>query len=190
MLTVIINTDESERVLVRTLACLVPGATAGLISEVVLADAGSKDETAEIGDIAGCRLLQLPGPLATRLRQAAASIRGPWLMFLRPGTVLDSSWVVEVERFIDEGLRAGELGAATFRPAPGGVHSSMLAEAFALLLAAFLRRKGPDQGLVLPKRLYDEIGGHRTGVADPETDLLRRLGRRVVRLSAAAGMPR
>ncbi|KAB2881843.1 MAG: glycosyl transferase, partial [Pseudorhodoplanes sp.] len=35
MISVIIPTHESERLLVRTLACLVPGATAGLVREVI-----------------------------------------------------------------------------------------------------------------------------------------------------------
>ena len=85
MLTVIVSTNESERVLVRTLTCLVPGATSGLIRDVILADAGSIDETTEIGDIAGCRFLSLPGPLGPRLAAAAEMARGDWLMFLSAG---------------------------------------------------------------------------------------------------------
>ena len=42
MITVIIPTLESERSLVQTLAPLVSGATAGLITEVIVADAGSR----------------------------------------------------------------------------------------------------------------------------------------------------
>ena len=38
-------------------AALVPGAAAGLIAEVVVADAGSLDATAEVADIAGCRFM-------------------------------------------------------------------------------------------------------------------------------------
>ena len=45
MLSVIIATRNSERPLVRTLAALVPGATSGLITEVLIADAGSRDDT-------------------------------------------------------------------------------------------------------------------------------------------------
>ena len=48
MLSAIIATHESERTLVPTLSALVPGATAGLIGEVVVADAGSTDATAEV----------------------------------------------------------------------------------------------------------------------------------------------
>ena len=61
MLSVVISTHESERSLVPTLAALVPGATGGLISEVVLADAGSTDATEEVADIAGCRFVQSCG---------------------------------------------------------------------------------------------------------------------------------
>jgi glycosyltransferase involved in cell wall biosynthesis len=67
MLIVVIPTHESARPLVRTLACLVPGATGGLVTEVILADAGSSDDTAAIGDIAGCNFMPLPGPLGARL---------------------------------------------------------------------------------------------------------------------------
>ncbi len=57
MLSAIIATHESERALVPTLAALVPGATAGLLGEVIVADAGSRDATAEVADIAGCRFI-------------------------------------------------------------------------------------------------------------------------------------
>ena len=40
-----------------TLAALVPGAATGLLAEVVIADANSRDATAEVADIAGCRFL-------------------------------------------------------------------------------------------------------------------------------------
>ncbi|MCC7186898.1 MAG: hypothetical protein IT185_11690, partial [Acidobacteria bacterium] len=54
MLTVVIPTENQERALVATLASLVPGATAGVIREVIVADAGSGDDTARVADIAGC----------------------------------------------------------------------------------------------------------------------------------------
>jgi len=87
MLSVIIATHESERTLVPTLAALVSGATAGLLGEVVVADGGSRDATAEVADIAGCRFMTSAEPLGARLKAAAASARSPWLLFLRAGCV-------------------------------------------------------------------------------------------------------
>ena len=100
MLSAIIATHESERALVPTLAALVPGATAGLLGEVIVADGGSRDATAEVADIAGCRFIASGAPLGTRLKAAAATTRTPWLMFLRAGCVPEPGWVDAAERFI------------------------------------------------------------------------------------------
>jgi hypothetical protein len=175
MLSVIIATDESERALVATLAALVPGATAGAIREVIVADKGSRDQTAEVADVAGCRLLVTPAPLAVRLRAAAAVARAGWLMFLRPGIAPDATWIPEVMRFVEDAELAGraEPVAAVFSRPPRETQGI-----FARVKSLARRGPQPEQGLVIAKRLYDSLGGHRDAVIDCETDLLRRLGRR------------
>ena len=57
MLSVVIATHDSERVLLPTLAALVAGVPTGLVREVIVADADSRDATAAIADGAGCRVL-------------------------------------------------------------------------------------------------------------------------------------
>jgi glycosyltransferase involved in cell wall biosynthesis len=185
MLSVVIPTNESERTLVRTLACLVPGATAGLIAEVILADAGSSDDTAAVGDVAGCRFMPLPGPLGARLNAAAVAARASWLMFLRPGVVLDPNWLREAEEFL---AGADVMRVATFRPG-GRERRSMLGEALSLAAAALFSPLHPDRGLLIHKSLYVQLGGHRAEPEDPEHDLLRRLGRaRVTTLRCGASI--
>ncbi|MGZ3352996.1 MAG: glycosyltransferase, partial [Xanthobacteraceae bacterium] len=57
MLSVVIATHDSERALLPTLAGLVAGAAAGVVRDVVIADAGSRDATGAIADGAGCHVL-------------------------------------------------------------------------------------------------------------------------------------
>lgn len=183
MLSVIIPTQDSERALVSTLAALVPAAMEGFIAEVVIADAGSSDETAVVADVAGCKFRALEGPLGRRLKTAAASARAPWLMFLRPGTVLDAPWVSEARRFIER--TSAPAGAATFRR--GVPAQPTLRDALSLVVAALGARPRPEQGLIIRKRFYEEIGGHAESAADPEADLIRRIGRRrLARLASIA----
>jgi hypothetical protein len=185
MLSVIIATSESERELVRTLAVLVSGAAAGLVREVIVADAGSRDATADVGDAAGCRLLVGSGPAGARLKSAAATARAGWLMFLRPGVVMDTTWIDDAARFIEEedGSRA-----AVFRPTRNTMQPVLL-EILSLLRGALRARPDPQQGLLIAKSLYDSLGGHRDG-ADAEHDLLRRLGgRRIATLRSGATGP-
>jgi cellulose synthase/poly-beta-1,6-N-acetylglucosamine synthase-like glycosyltransferase len=180
MLSVIIPTLNSERVLALTLSVLIPGAMSGLVREVTIADGGSTDRTREIADGAGCALLASSAPLGSRLRAAAAAARSPWLMFLRPGTVLESSWLDETTRFVNEAELSGAVGtAAVFRRSVSAQASQpVIREAIALLTFGLFRRVHPDQGLLIGAGLYKEVGGHRETAADPEADFLERLGRR------------
>ena len=194
MLTVIIPTHNSERALVPTLAMLVPGAMSGTVREVIVADAGSTDATAQVVDVAGCEIIVSRDPLAARLKAAAAAARGSWLMFLRPGVVLDASWVDEATRLIEGAALSGgaDTHAAVFRRAAAPGTNSHLAHEVLALIAAAWRGPHPDQGLLLSRALYERIGGHRLAAADPEAELVRRLGRRRIATlrSAATGWRR
>jgi hypothetical protein len=178
---VVIATENAERILVPTLAALVPGATAGIVREVIVADAGSSDATAMIADSAGCRIEVLAAPLGRRLRQAAASARGPWLLFLPPGAVPDWTWTQESQRFIEHAEASGrpDARAAAFRrTGEADTLASALVEALGLIAGALGAMPRPQQGLLISKTLYEGLGGHRGEDADPERRFLRRLGRR------------
>jgi hypothetical protein len=185
MLSVIIATNESERALVPTLAALVPGATAALVREVIVADPGSRDATAEVADIAGCRMLVSAEPLASRLAQAADVARGPWLLFLTAGAVPQVGWVEETSRFIEEASLAGEIGAiaAVFRAvSPSVVRVSPMREAIALMMQAAGLARPASHGLLIGRDLYRRFAGQDAAVSADETDVIRwivqRLGRR------------
>jgi glycosyltransferase involved in cell wall biosynthesis len=188
MISVVIATHESERLLVPTLAALVPGAMTGLVSEVVVADAGSADDTEKVADIAGCRFVRLEGPLGARLKQAAASTRTPWLMFLRPGCVPEPGWIEACERFMEAASQIdGTARAAVFRPpSAADLLRPGLSEVLALLRVMVGGGARPEQGLLIARRFYDALGGHPDSPA-PEAAVLRKLGRRrVTMLSAGA----
>jgi glycosyltransferase involved in cell wall biosynthesis len=165
MFSVLIATNDSERALVATLAALVPGATAGVVREVIVADGGSRDETEQVADIAGCRFFSSAEPLGARLGAASAMARGEWLMFLAPGIVPQPGWIDDTIAFV----RQDQPRAAVFSPAPSGILARMRRA-----LAALPRA---EQGLILRKTFYAELGEHRADAADPEMDLLRRIGR-------------
>src|SRR6202040_3692343 len=181
MLSVVIATENAERILVPTLAALVPGATAGIVREVIVADAGSSAPTTMIADAAGCRIDVMPAPLGHRLRQAAANARAAWLLFLRPGAVPDWTWIEETRRFIEQaelGGRADARAAAFRRTGEADTLGSAIVEGLGLIAAALGSQPRPQQGLLISKTLYERSGGHRGEDADPEGKFLRRLGRR------------
>jgi glycosyltransferase involved in cell wall biosynthesis len=165
MFSVVIATNDSERALVATLAALVPGATAGVVREVIVADGGSRDETEQVADIAGCRFFSSAEPLGARLSAAAAMARGEWLMFLAPGIVPQPGWIDDTIAFV----RQDPARAAVFSPTPSGI--------LARMRRSLGRLPGAEQGLILRKTFYAQLGGYRVDAGDPEADLLRRIGR-------------
>lgn len=165
MFSIILATRDSERTLVPTLAALVPGATAGIVREVIVTDGGSRDKTQDVADIAGCEFMASAEPLGARLSAAARGARGDWLMFLQPGAVPAFTWIDETIAFADKAH--GDVRGAVFADAPS---------LFGALRRALLLPR-PSQGLMLRKSVYQDLGGHRAGAADPELALIRRLGR-------------
>ena len=173
MLSAIISTRESERSLVPTLNALFPAVMTGLLAEVIVADAGSRDATREVADIAGCQFLSSEAPLGQRLTSAAAASKSAWLLFLSAGSVLDATWVDAVQTF----MASGNVDrAAAFRPHRQGPFGA---------LRTSLGGRKPEHGLLIARRAYDTLGGHDAG-EDAAHALLRKLGRRrTVTLSAS-----
>jgi glycosyltransferase involved in cell wall biosynthesis len=186
MISVIIPTLNSERALVPTLAALVPGAVRGLVREVIICDGGSTDATAEVADIAGCTVVTSAVPLARRLKEAAGMARARWLLFLRPGTVLEPGWLDDAASFIAQAEFNAAKSAAVFRRPASAKPDQPLREALSLLMFALWGQPHPDQGLLIESRFYTEIGGHGESAPDPEVELLARLGRSRVMLRSAA----
>ena len=91
MLSVVIETRNSEDALARTLASLVSGAVEGVVREVIICDQGSSDHTHSVADHAGCHYLA-NAHVAAGVRQA----RSEWLMFLEPGARLRDGWTEAV----------------------------------------------------------------------------------------------
>ncbi len=187
MLSVVIATQDSERALVPTLAALVPGAVAGVVREVIVADAGSCDGTVEIADGAGCRLLASAAERGVRLKAAADIARAPWLLFLEPGAVPDVTWIDETRRFVAEAEhgRHSNHHAAAFRAA-ATANRPLLLDALGMLWSALGIGSIACRGLLIARSHYDALGGHRD-VADCERELIRRVGRhRIVLLRTSA----
>ncbi len=179
MLSVIIATLNSEGGLARTLASLVPGAIDGVISEVIVADGGSADNTATVADVAGCKFLLVDGAAGRRLKAAAAAGRKPWLLFVPPGAVLEPEWTGAVSRFIAESS-GPDRAALICRRATA---QRPLGRLWRLLTGGLADRS--RAALLVSQSFYNELGGHSEDAAEPEQDLLRRIGRR--RLATLSG---
>jgi rSAM/selenodomain-associated transferase 2 len=189
MISVVIPTLDAEETLGRTLAALVPAAVEGLVREVIVVDGGSRDRTLEVADHAGAEIVKSETGRGSQLRAGAARARFPWLLFLYADTVLDAGWERDAAHLIER-VESGRIAprAAAFRFALDDLGFAPRAlETLVHWRSTLLALPYGDQGLLIPRRLYDEVGGFRSLPVMEDVDLVRRLGgRRVTILRSEA----
>ena len=189
MISVIIPTLNAQAGLAATLTALVPATVDGIVREVIVVDGGSTDQTAAIAEDAGTRFVARSGGRGYQLLAGGHRARFPWLLFLHADTVLQPGWEREATALmeaVDSGRRP--LTAAAFRFAldDAGLAPRML-EWLVRLRCTLFRLPYGDQGLLMPKLLYTEIGGYGGMSLMEDVDIARRLKRRrIVMLSTRA----
>jgi rSAM/selenodomain-associated transferase 2 len=191
MISVVIPTLNAEATLAATLSALVPAAIEGLVREVVVVDAGSTDKTIDIVEDAGAQLLRKSGGRGYQLAVGAMRTKQPWLLFLHADTVLEAGWEREANLFMERtdakmAAKTGQASAAVFRFALDDIGAKpRMLERVVAARCALLRLPYGDQGLLIPRRLYEEVGEFRPLPLMEDVDFVRRLGRRRVTLLSA-----
>ena len=168
MISVIIPTLNAAATLGPCLAALAEA------DEIVVADGGSGDGTLAIAEREGARLVPSAPGRGVQLAQGAAEARGDWLLFLHADTRLAPGWRQAADRYVAR--QTGRAACLRFR-LDAREWQARLIEAGVALRVRLLGLPYGDQGLLVPRALYDEVGGYRPLPVMEDVDLVRRIGR-------------
>ncbi|WP_170335231.1 TIGR04283 family arsenosugar biosynthesis glycosyltransferase [Ruegeria arenilitoris] len=179
-ISIVIPTLNAGETLVPTLEALMEGLHAGLIRELVVTDGGSTDQTLQIAEEAGARIVSGAPSRGGQLRRGCEQAQGDWLLVLHADTVLETGWSTEVETQLQTGrpatfrllFRAKGLGA---RWVAGWANTRT--RLFGLPYG--------DQGLLVPRQTYISAGGFPDQPLMEDVALIRALPR-VTLLSSRA----
>jgi rSAM/selenodomain-associated transferase 2 len=180
MISVVIPTLNAEDGLAACLTALVPAAVQGIVREVIVVDGGSNDRTLKIIEQSGAELLRSGPGRGEQLSVGAAHANSPWLLFLHADTVLEPGWEREVSALverIDSGRRRPTAAAFRFALDDDGFRPRMIEAGVATRCALFRLPYG-DQGLLISRQLYQQIGGYSRLPLMEDVDIVRRIGRR------------
>lgn len=185
-LSIVIPTLNAADELPGALACLMPGVEAGLVRELVVSDGGSTDGTVALADEVGAELVTGPPGRGGQIARGVAAAQGHWILVLHADTQLGDGWVEAVERLMARAAggapRAGyfrlSFRARGLMPRVTSGWANLRARRFGLPYG--------DQGLVLPRRLYDAVGGMPDLPLMEDVAMARRLRGHLVALDASA----
>jgi rSAM/selenodomain-associated transferase 2 len=150
--------------------------------EIVVVDGGSRDGTQALAARAGARLVAAPKGRGIQLRAGGEAAGGDWLLFLHADTLPDPGWRAAV----DAHARRHADKAACFRlRLDDPAWQARVSERGVRVRTAVLGLPYGDQGLLIPRALYEKVGGYRPLPLMEDVDLVRRLGRRRLRLLEA-----
>ena len=152
--------------------------------EVVVADGGSNDGTAEIARCYGAQVIIAPRGRGPQIAAGIAAARGEWLLLLHADTRLAAGWQDAAVRLMAGGT--GHAGYFRFSLDSADRRARRLERAVAWRCRVLALPYG-DQGLLISRALLDTVGGVRPLLLMEDVDLIRRIGRaRLVALDTVA----
>ncbi len=183
MLSIVIPTMNDAHRIEATLARLVESE---IDCEIIVADGGSEDGTAELARRQGAIALRAPRGRGSQLIAGADQAIGNWLLFFHADTRPGPGWVTVVNRFMAD--PANRFHAAYFifaldDPSPAARRLEKMVhwrcQTFGLPYG--------DQGFLISRELYDQLGGYKNIPLMEDVDLVSRIkNHRLDQLSAVA----
>jgi rSAM/selenodomain-associated transferase 2 len=177
-ISVIVPTLDAVDHLPACLHALMEGVEAGLITELIVSDGGSGDDTATLADAWGAKVIKGPASRGGQLRRGCDAAKGEWFLILHADTILAPGWTAAVAAH----LAQGTAGYFKLRFDRGG----RVVAAWANLRARVFGLPYGDQGLLLRRTTYARAGGYPDIPLMEDVALARALRGQLVQLDARA----
>ncbi|MEP1588689.1 MAG: TIGR04283 family arsenosugar biosynthesis glycosyltransferase [Tateyamaria sp.] len=177
-LSVIIPTLNAGDNLQACLTALMEGVETGLITELIVSDGGSLDETLKLANAWGAHIVTGPASRGGQLQRGCAAARGEWFLVLHADTVLSAGWTKTVATH----FATQKAGYFRLRFDRGG----RVVAAWANLRARLFGLPYGDQGLLISRGLYARVGGYAEIPLMEDVAIARALKGQLVALDAVA----
>ena len=152
--------------------------------EIVVADGGSTDGTSEVARERAALVVEAEKGRGPQLIAGAAKATGDWLLFLHADTILSAEWPESVREHCSAAPHKAAI--LSFGLNADAWQARLIERGVALRTRLGLPYG--DQGLLVSRALYEELGGYRPLPLFEDVDLIRRIGRRRLRLLKAQAL--
>ncbi|MEE2662272.1 MAG: TIGR04283 family arsenosugar biosynthesis glycosyltransferase [Pseudomonadota bacterium] len=169
-ITVIIPTFNAElflgKVLKQVCCC---------VRTVIIVDGGSSDSTRHIASRHSVTLLRSGRGRGYQMRIGGEHAKTDWLFFLHADTILERGWQVEVSEFLTSD-NLDTCGVFSFGLDDFSSEARRV-ERFTNWRSSVLGLPYGDQGLLISRAFYNELGGFRPLPVMEDVEIIRRIGK-------------
>ncbi len=144
-------------------------------AEIIIADGGSTDATCDMATAHGARVIVNPPGRGGQLAAGAGVATAPWLLFLHADTRLAVGWRTAVENFTADLKNHHRAAVFQFRLDDEAPAARRLEKIVDWRTRTFGLPYG-DQGLLISRAFYDDLGGFRALPLMEDIDMVRRIG--------------
>ena len=153
-----------------------------MLREVIVVDGDSEDSTRRLAEGSGAKFITAEQGRAKQMIAGASAARGEWLLFLHADTWLSRDWV---ERTLAH-IQTDPSKAAAFTLAYRTDHRlGKVVAARANWRSRTLGLPYGDQGLLVSRKLYSEIGGFEDVPFMEDVKIVRAIGKSKLSLLSA-----
>lgn len=144
--------------------------------EIILVDAMSQDKTIKIAKEFGSYILTTKPGRGHQLSYGASFAKNKWLLFIHSDTILEDKWLYEVEKFILDNENYQKVAAFRFS-LDSKTKKAKFIEKFVSWRCNKLKLAFGDQGLLIHKNFYNELGGFKPLEIMEDLDIIMRIGK-------------
>ena len=145
--------------------------------EICICDGGSTDLTMFISELAGANCIQLTeANRGSQLHHGACKTQGDWILFLHADCRMQTDWPMVLESKINKTRSKNIAWFFDFR-IQGKRLDFRILELFVAIRSSLFKRPYGDQGLLIHRELYRNIGGYRSLHIMEDLDLIERISK-------------
>ena len=174
--TVVIPTYNSEKTIESTLNSICK-----YFNKIIIVDADSSDLTLEISKKYKIKIIKSVKGRGPQLVLGAENANTDWIFFLHSDSIINQNNIIDINKFITNTLNNNKAGSFKIRFNTNNIWSNLLS-ILVNIRSKYLKLPYGDQGLLISKSFYKNIGGYKNIPIMEDVEIIRAIGFRNIKI--------